>query len=324
MGGGDREPAVAQAVAVIGHREPGLRRGPLLLPLQRPCFVGVGAGGVGDLQDPLAQDPQHLRVVVLRGGEEVLLRPLGQVGIRGQGPHVGVLAGGVGLQVLAELIHGPADHLRLLDPDLAPGQRLPRQRVRLECRGQPGLAVRLAAGDPRGVAQPGRRGRRAGLGVRLHRVRVGQQPRLELGDPRDQRGQVAQRPAGARGVQDPQRPLARVVEHLARRSDRPEHRVPATTAGFATACHDDTLPPPADTPAPSAQPCGRAPDLPELCTRPETHAASTARKPTPPRRGGNPRRLGGAETHADSAGRITCSRGSPASGRRSPRASCRP
>ena len=86
VGGGDREPAVAQAVAVIGHREPGLRRGPLLLPLQGAGFVGVGAGGVGDLQDPLAQDPQHLRVVVLRGGEEVLLRPVGQVRDRRPGP----------------------------------------------------------------------------------------------------------------------------------------------------------------------------------------------------------------------------------------------
>ncbi len=66
--------AVARAVAVVVHPEHRSRVGGLFFLLQQSCFVGVGGGGVDDFEDPLAQDPQRLGVVIGSLVEQPLLR----------------------------------------------------------------------------------------------------------------------------------------------------------------------------------------------------------------------------------------------------------
>ena len=74
MQGRDREPAVAPAVAVLDHGERGRRPGGLLLGLQDPGFVGLADLGGDHVQDPPAQHPQRLRVVIRGMGEQHPLR----------------------------------------------------------------------------------------------------------------------------------------------------------------------------------------------------------------------------------------------------------
>ena len=68
--GRDGEPAVAAAVAVLDHRERRGRAGGVFLGLQQPGLVGLADLGGDHVQDPPAQHPQPLRVVVGRVSHE--------------------------------------------------------------------------------------------------------------------------------------------------------------------------------------------------------------------------------------------------------------
>ena len=61
------------AVVVVAQGEPGLLLRGLLLLVEQVGLVGLGRGGVDDLQDPAGQDAQVLGVVVGGQGEQVLL-----------------------------------------------------------------------------------------------------------------------------------------------------------------------------------------------------------------------------------------------------------
>ena len=62
--GGQGEPAVDLAVAVVGHREPARLGGLGFFLLEEVGLVLVGEVGCDDLEEPPAEDPQGLRVVL--------------------------------------------------------------------------------------------------------------------------------------------------------------------------------------------------------------------------------------------------------------------
>ena len=68
------------AVAVVVHGQPGRLGGGGLFAGQGGCFFGFADLGGHDVQDPAAQDPQPLRVVMGGFGEQV---------VTGLGHHVG-------------------------------------------------------------------------------------------------------------------------------------------------------------------------------------------------------------------------------------------
>ena len=110
--------------------------------------MGVGGIGVDDLEDPAAEDPEVLGVVVLGELDEVLLAPCAQVGLVGKG------------------VDGGADHAGLFGVDVAGGHRVAHGVVVGERRGESGVAARgesvLRAPWPARPSRRRRRGRRRG------------------------------------------------------------------------------------------------------------------------------------------------------------------
>ncbi len=81
MQGGDREPAVTPTLAVVGHRERRGRTGVSFLGGEASGFLGIGGGGVEDLQQSPTQDPERTCVVVACLGEQERLRLGDRVGV---------------------------------------------------------------------------------------------------------------------------------------------------------------------------------------------------------------------------------------------------
>ncbi len=150
---GELEGAGVGAVAVVaqGQAGPGGRAAFLLLELLALAFVG--GGGVEDLEDPAAQDPQGLGVDQGGLGDQVRLGQVapGRVEVGGQ------------------VVHGGDDHPGVLDTE----------RSRRRARGgwsRTGRPARRRAGRPRSP-RPGRGGWRAPATPRSRRRRSPRRPR---------------------------------------------------------------------------------------------------------------------------------------------------
>jgi hypothetical protein len=189
--GGDGEPAVRAAVAVVDHGE--RRRGPGvgLLGLEASGFLAVGGGGVDDLEHPAAQDPQRLGVVLARLGEQ---EGLGRRGHPGR-------------DIRRQVVDRVDDDPRLVGAQLARRQGSADRLVAFERRRQSGEAVRLGAGRTRGVRPPVRRARGPGVQARLHALGVAQDPHQQLVELTAGLGQQHQRVARIGCGHRPQRCL---------------------------------------------------------------------------------------------------------------------
>ena len=172
-GGGQREPAAGPAVAVVDHRQRRRLVGLRFLLGEERGLVGVGGLGVDDLQQPPAENPQCLGVVVLGLGEQERLR----------------LGAGAGVDLLGQRIDGLDDDRGLVRQQTTARQGSPDRLVLLggQGLGELGPAGRLGAGHAGLAGPPHRRRRRprlifdvAGLGLcrhgRLRPAQAGAQP----------------------------------------------------------------------------------------------------------------------------------------------------
>ena len=163
------EPAVAAALAVVGHGEVGLRRGTPLLRLQHGSLMTLAHLGGDHVEDPLADLPQLTRIVLTSKLEEHAL---------------GLLAG-LEVDVRREGVDRFSDHPRLLRPHRARRQRRRDPRVLLQRPPERQVAARLAPRRPGLDRQPRRR---VPQPVGIGHVIGGAQ------DPREQRIQLRTRP----------------------------------------------------------------------------------------------------------------------------------
>jgi hypothetical protein len=159
--------AVAAAVAVVADRERRGRPGVVLLLLEEAGFVGFADLGGDDVEDPAAQDPQRLGVVVAGELDEVVFgseadRRVEVVGERGDG-----VDDDVGL-----VEQQPAGGEGVADGLVVTGQG----------GGQPGGAVRIGPGGAGVVGPPG--GGRSGAlgGADLQAGGLVQDPHGQLAD----------------------------------------------------------------------------------------------------------------------------------------------
>jgi hypothetical protein len=178
--------------------------------LQQRGFAGVGLLGGDHLEQPLAQPPQCLRVVVARQLEQVRLGP----------------AEVLGTEVVGEQVDGPDDHAGLLGLQVPGGECGPGGRVRLEVTAQPHRRVGGRPGGPGLVRQPVRRRTGAAVLADVKVVGVRGDPGLQLGGLRDQPAQLDQGRGGLGGVHRPHRRIGHRVGGLTHPRGRRRHPVP--------------------------------------------------------------------------------------------------
>ena len=239
MPGGEGEPAVDQAVAVLGQGEPGALSGALLLGLEEPPFVLLGDLGCDHLQHPACEDLQRLRVVVGGLGQQPLLGRLSQAG------HIeAALLGQLGRDVF-DLLDRVQDDPGLLDHQPTLTQRTGCRRVLIEGLREPHPTVRGGPGHPGGLRQPGRGRGRRGLARNVAAVGLCQHRRLDTTERRRQLRQRHHQVPQLRRRQRPQRHLSRHRQPPRRLPDRAHQRMrtlgrgdrhtrsqPATTDSF--------------------------------------------------------------------------------------------
>ena len=236
----DREPAVAAAVAVLDHRERRGRPGRLLLGLQDPGFMGLADLGGDHVQDPPAQHPQRLRVMIRGMFEQHPLRLrhhrcVDQVGREG--------------------VDGVHDHRRLIDQHHPGRERGPDRLVRIP------KPIRRAgrAGAPRRES-PSRCGTTSSPS-RWRPRRGRPRPTPRAGQP----GARARRPAPGAGSAPPASPQPRPgssttatcpPDRRPRRASRPRPRDPVPRIGALHAFgHDPSQAPATDSPDRLRTPC---------------------------------------------------------------------
>ena len=133
---GQGEPAVAQAVAVVGDGEPARLLGEGFLALQRLELVGFGDLGGDDLEDPVREPAERDRVVLARASDQVGL--------------------GVASVLDRQRVDTLHDHHRLLLGDLPGGHRVPdRLVVAVQRVGESETPLRVPLGLPGRVGPPG-------------------------------------------------------------------------------------------------------------------------------------------------------------------------
>ena len=233
----DVEPATTPAVPVVVHRQGRRSTRVALLGLQPPGLLGVGCGGVDDLQHPTPQDPQCL-------GVELCCPIQQEVGRRCRHPR---------LDVVGKRIHRAHDHARLVGAQLSGRQSCPDPLVVLQHGSQTRRAMRLGPSRTRRVGPPVGGRRRPRVRPRVDGLTMAQDPHQELVELRTRPCEVDQHLPGLDRRQRPQRRLRDRRQLLA--TPGRESRDPVLV-GVRKCRHGSTLPEPTDTGPYRQNPCG--------------------------------------------------------------------